>query len=95
MPVVIIATKDSIYDKVISNIEEVKARKGYVIAIATEGDTEIAKKADKVIYVPETMPFLVPILSVIPLQMLSYYIAVLKGCNVDQPRNLAKSVTVE
>jgi len=95
MPVVIIATKDSIYDKVISNIEEVKARKGYVIAIATEGDTAIAKKADKVIYVPETMPFLVPILSVIPLQMLSYYIAVLKGCNVDQPRNLAKSVTVE
>ncbi|MCD6459724.1 glutamine--fructose-6-phosphate transaminase (isomerizing) [bacterium] len=95
MPVVVIATKNSIYEKVVSNIEEVKARKGYVIAIATDGDKTIAKKADKVIYIPETLSFLVPILSVIPLQMLSYYIAVLKGRNVDQPRNLAKSVTVE
>ncbi len=95
MPVVFIATRDAIYDKVISNIEEVKARKGYVIAIATEGDEMIQEKADKVIYIPETLPFLVPILSVIPLQLLAYYIAVIKGCNVDQPRNLAKSVTVE
>ncbi len=95
MPVVFIATQDAIYDKVISNIEEVKARKGYVIAIATEGDEKISQKADKVIYIPDTLPFLVPILSVIPLQLLAYYIAILKGCNVDQPRNLAKSVTVE
>lgn len=95
MPVVVIATKDVIYEKIISNIEEVKARKGYVIAIATEGDTKVAKKADRVIYIPDTLPFLVPILSVIPLQLLAYHIAVLKGCNVDQPRNLAKSVTVE
>jgi len=95
MPVVVIATKDVIYEKVISNIEEVKARKGYVIAIATEGDTKIAQKADRVIYVPDTLPFLVPLLSVIPLQLLAYHIAVMKGCNVDQPRNLAKSVTVE
>jgi glucosamine--fructose-6-phosphate aminotransferase (isomerizing) len=95
MPVVVIATQDSIYEKVISNIEEVKARKGYVIAIATEGDDRITHKADKVIFVPHTLPFLVPILSVIPLQLLAYHIAILKGCNVDQPRNLAKSVTVE
>lgn len=95
MPVVCIATQDSIYEKVLGNIEEVKARKGYVIAIATEGDTKIGEKADKVIFIPKTMPFLVPVLSVIPLQLLAYHIAVLKGCNVDQPRNLAKSVTVE
>lgn len=95
MPVVFIATQDAIYDKVISNIEEVKARRGYVIAIATEGDTFIQEKADKVLYIPATLPFLVPILAVIPLQILAYYIAVLKGCDVDQPRNLAKSVTVE
>ncbi len=95
MPVVFIATKDEIYDKVISNIEEVKARKGKVIAIATEGDEQIKQYANHVIYIPETIPMLTPILSVIPLQLLAYYIAVELGCNVDQPRNLAKSVTVE
>jgi len=95
MPVVFIATKDEIYDKVISNIEEVKARKGKVIAIATEGDEQIKEYANHVIYIPETLPMLTPILSVIPLQLLAYYIAVELGCNVDQPRNLAKSVTVE
>ncbi len=95
MPVVVIATSDPVYEKVLGNIEEVKARKGYVIAIATKGDKQTKEKADKVIYIPKTLPFLVPILSVIPLQILAYHIAVLKGCNVDQPRNLAKSVTVE
>ena len=95
MPVVFIATKDTIYDKVFSNIEEVKARKGKIIAIATEGDERIKKVADHVIYVPEVMPMLNPILSVVPLQLLAYHIALKLGCDVDQPRNLAKSVTVE
>lgn len=96
MPVVFIALKDDpTYPKILSNIEEVKARKGKVIAIATQGDEEISKKADHVIYIPETLKCLSPILSVIPLQLLSYYIAVQRGCDVDQPRNLAKSVTVE
>ncbi len=95
MPVVFIATKDLIYDKVISNIEEVRARKGKVIAIACEGDSKIASLADHVIYIPQTSQVLMPILSVIPLQLLAYYIAVKRGCDVDQPRNLAKSVTVE
>ncbi len=95
MPVVFIATKDSTYDKIISNIQEVRARKGKIIAIATEGDKEIKHLADHVIYVPPTMEFLTPILTIIPLQLLAYYIAVLRGCDVDQPRNLAKSVTVE
>ncbi len=95
MPVVFIATKDAIYDKVISNIEEVRARKGRVIIVATEGDTKIAKYGDHIIYVPESCQALSPLLTVIPLQLLAYYIAVLRGCNVDQPRNLAKSVTVE
>ncbi|MFQ5632261.1 MAG: SIS domain-containing protein, partial [bacterium] len=95
MPVVFIATKDSTYDKIISNIEEVRARKGKVIAIATEDDTEIPKRADHVIYVPQTLEFLTPILTSIPLQLLAYYIAINRGCDVDQPRNLAKSVTVE
>ena len=95
MPVVFIATKDLIYDKVISNIEEVRARKGKVIAIACQGDEKISKLADHVIYIPETSQVLMPILSVIPLQLLAYYIAVKRGCDVDQPRNLAKSVTVE
>jgi len=95
MPVVVLATKDSIYDKITSNIEEVKARSGRIIAIATEGDTEIKKRADHVIYIPATMDFLTPILSIIPLQLLAYYIAILRDCDVDQPRNLAKSVTVE
>ncbi|HEU4437343.1 MAG TPA: SIS domain-containing protein, partial [candidate division Zixibacteria bacterium] len=95
MPVVVIALKDPIYDKVVSNIQEIKARRGQVIAVATEGDTEIARLADHVIYIPPTLPVLTPMLSVIPLQLLAYHIAVLRGCNVDQPRNLAKSVTVE
>jgi glucosamine--fructose-6-phosphate aminotransferase (isomerizing) len=95
MPVVVIAVKDSAYDKIMGNIEEVRARGGRILAIASEGDGEIAKKVDHVIYVPMTLPALTPILSVIPLQLLAYHIAVSRGCNVDQPRNLAKSVTVE
>lgn len=95
MPVVVIATKDSTYEKIISNIQEVKARKGKVIAIANDGDNHIDTLADYVIKVPQTLDMLSPILNVIPLQLLSYYIAVKRGCNVDQPRNLAKSVTVE
>jgi len=95
MPVVFIATQDGTYEKVLSNIEEVKAREGIVIAVCTEGDQEMAGKADYILEIPRTMNFLMPILSVIPLQLLAYYIAVLRGCNVDQPRNLAKSVTVE
>jgi len=95
MPVVFIATQDEIYEKILSNIEEVKARNGNVIAIATEGDELINRIADYVIYIPSTIPILTPILSVIPLQLMAYYIAVELGCSVDQPRNLAKSVTVE
>jgi glucosamine--fructose-6-phosphate aminotransferase (isomerizing) len=95
MPVVVIALQGPIYGKVMSNIAEVKARQGRVIAIATEGDTEIADRADHVIYIPETYRLLTPLLSVIPLQLLAYHIAVMRGCHVDQPRNLAKSVTVE
>jgi glucosamine--fructose-6-phosphate aminotransferase (isomerizing) len=95
MPVVFIAPDGDIYEKIISNIQEVRARSGRVIAIATEGDSRIEELAEHVIYVPETLPFLAPILNVLPLQLLSYYIAVERGCNVDQPRNLAKSVTVE
>jgi glucosamine--fructose-6-phosphate aminotransferase (isomerizing) len=95
MPIVAIAVKDSVYDKMISQIEQVKARGGTVIAIATEGDGFIGTKADHVIYVPETSPLLTPVLTVIPLQLLAYYVAVRRGADVDQPRNLAKSVTVE
>jgi len=95
MPVVVIATKDSSYEKVVSNIQEVKARKGRIIAVITEGDTVIPQMAEFVIEVPATSEALMPLVSVIPLQLLSYHIAVLRGCNVDQPRNLAKSVTVE
>ncbi|MBN2425537.1 MAG: glutamine--fructose-6-phosphate transaminase (isomerizing) [Calditrichaceae bacterium] len=95
MPVVFLATQDAIYDKIISNIEEVKARKGRVICIANQGDEGIKRFADHVIYIPETCQALMPLLSVIPLQLLAYHIAVLRGCDVDQPRNLAKSVTVE
>lgn len=95
MPVVFIATRDSSYDKVVSNIQEVKARKGKVIAIVTKGDTLIPKMVDHVIEIPHTHELLMPLLSVIPLQLLAYHIAVMRGCNVDQPRNLAKSVTVE
>jgi glucosamine--fructose-6-phosphate aminotransferase (isomerizing) len=95
MPVVAIATQDSLYDKMVSQIEQAKARGGIVIALATEGDDFIATKADHVIYVPSSPPLLAPIINIIPLQLLSYYIAVRRGCDVDQPRNLAKSVTVE
>ena len=95
MPTVVIAPKDSVYDKVISNIEEVKARKGKVIAIANDDDEQIDKLVDHVIKVPQTIRMLMPILTVIPLQLLAYHIAVKKGLNVDQPRNLAKSVTAE
>lgn len=95
MPVVFIATRDSSYDKVVSNIQEVKARKGKVIAVVTEGDALIPQMAEFVIEVPKTDEALMPMVSVIPLQLLSYHIAVMRGCNVDQPRNLAKSVTVE
>jgi glucosamine--fructose-6-phosphate aminotransferase (isomerizing) len=95
MPVVVIATKGASYEKVISNIQEVKARKGKIIAIVTEGDTVVKEIADHIIEIPETDEILVPLISVVPLQLLSYHIAVMRGCNVDQPRNLAKSVTVE
>jgi glucosamine--fructose-6-phosphate aminotransferase (isomerizing) len=95
MPAIFIATRDSSYDKVVSNIQEIKARKGQVIAVVTEGDVLIPNMADYTIEVPETEEALMPLLSVIPLQLLSYHIAVMRGCNVDQPRNLAKSVTVE
>jgi len=95
MPVVFIAPKDEIYEKVISNIQEVRARNGTVIAIASEADTFIDEVADHVIRIPETLPLLTPVLTSIPLQLLAYYIAVERGCNVDMPRNLAKSVTVE
>jgi glutamine---fructose-6-phosphate transaminase (isomerizing) len=95
MPVVFIATNKGTYDKVVSNIQEVKARKGQVIAIVTEGDSIVKGMADYIIEIPETEEMLVPLLATIPLQKLSYHIAVMRGCNVDQPRNLAKSVTVE
>jgi glucosamine--fructose-6-phosphate aminotransferase (isomerizing) len=95
MPVIVMATNRSAYDKIVSNIQEVKARDGIVIAIVTEGDEEISKIADHTIEIPDTEEPFTPLLSVIPLQLLSYHIAVMRGCNVDQPRNLAKSVTVE
>ncbi|MGD0650387.1 MAG: glutamine--fructose-6-phosphate transaminase (isomerizing) [Verrucomicrobiia bacterium] len=94
-PSVFICTKNAVYDKVMANIEEVKARKGPVIAVASEGDEEIRKKADDVIYIPDTIDCLQPLLTVVPLQLLAYHIAILRGCDVDKPRNLAKSVTVE
>ncbi len=95
MPVVVVATTDSVYSKILSNIEEVRARGGRVIAIASEGNSEISTLVDHVFYIPETIDALVPILSVIPLQLLAYHMAVMRGCDVDKPRNLAKSVTVE
>ncbi len=95
MPVVVLATRNDVYEKVLSNVEEVRAREGKVIALASPSDREIVKKADDVIYVPETVPSLTPILLTIPLQLLAYYMADFKGTDVDQPRNLAKSVTVE
>lgn len=95
MPVFVIATNKSAYEKIVSNIQEVKARKGVVVAVVTEGDETIKQLADYTIEIPETEEPFTPLLSVIPLQLLAYHIAVLRGCNVDQPRNLAKSVTVE
>jgi glutamine---fructose-6-phosphate transaminase (isomerizing) len=95
MPVVIIAPRDEVYSKIISNMEEIKARNGRIIAIAFEGDEEVKKYSDHVIYVPGVRKMLAPLITAIPLQLLAYHIAVLRGCNVDQPRNLAKSVTVE
>jgi len=95
MPVVAICPQDKVRDKMLSNIEQVKARGGRVIAVATQGDEEVAEKADDVIWIPQAPRYLTPILAVVPLQLLAYHIAVLRGCDVDQPRNLAKSVTVE
>lgn len=95
MPVFVIATKGNSYEKVVSNIQEVKARKGKIIAIVTKGDTQVKSIADHVIEIPETDEHLVPLLATVPFQLLSYHVAVMRGCNVDQPRNLAKSVTVE
>jgi glucosamine--fructose-6-phosphate aminotransferase (isomerizing) len=95
MPVVFIATRGSQYDKVLSNIEEVRARGGRIIAVATEGDNNIRRHSDHVLYIPNAPEPLQPLLSVIPLQLIAYHAAVARGCNVDKPRNLAKSVTVE
>ncbi|HQQ92919.1 MAG TPA: glutamine--fructose-6-phosphate transaminase (isomerizing) [Bacteroidia bacterium] len=95
MPVIVIATKGANYEKVLSNIQEVKARKGKIISVLTSGDKEVREMSDYSVEIPETDEFLVPLISVVPLQLLSYHIAVMRGCNVDQPRNLAKSVTVE
>ena len=95
MPVVFVAPRCATYDKIVSNIEEVRARKGRVIAVATEGDKSIANYAEHVIYVPDCPAPLQPMLTVVPLQLVAYHAAVARGCNVDKPRNLAKSVTVE
>jgi glucosamine--fructose-6-phosphate aminotransferase (isomerizing) len=102
LPVVVLATRDPLnhesrlrYEKTLSNIQEVKAREGIVVAVACEGDDEVAKTADHVILIPGTDELLLPILEIVPLQLLAYHIAVRRGCDVDQPRNLAKSVTVE
>jgi len=95
MPVVVIAPNDAVYSKIVSNVEEVKARGGRIIAVVTEGNDELRNKVDHLITIPETIDPLTPILATVPLQLLAYHIAVMRGCNVDQPRNLAKSVTVE
>ncbi|EWH13253.1 glucosamine--fructose-6-phosphate aminotransferase [Cellulophaga geojensis KL-A] len=95
MPVIVIATNKGHYEKVVSNIQEIKSRKGKIIAVVTEGDVQVKELADHVVEVPETLEALTPLLTTIPLQLLSYHIALMRGCNVDQPRNLAKSVTVE
>ncbi|PKW28721.1 glutamine--fructose-6-phosphate transaminase (isomerizing) [Flavobacterium lindanitolerans] len=95
MPVIIVAPKQGHYDKVVSNIQEIKSRSGKIIAVVTKGDTQVKELADHVIEIPDTAEALTPLLTTIPLQLLSYHIAVMRGCNVDQPRNLAKSVTVE
>jgi glucosamine--fructose-6-phosphate aminotransferase (isomerizing) len=95
MPVVFLATNKSAYEKIASNVQEVKARKGKIIAVVNKGDTHISSLADHVIEVPETEEILSPLITIVPLQLLAYHIAIMRGCNVDQPRNLAKSVTVE
>ena len=95
MPVVVIATHNNMYEKVLSNIQEIKARKGRVIAVVSKGDDTISRIADEVIELPKTLECLEPLIATIPLQLLAYHVAVCKGKNVDQPRNLAKSVTVE
>ena len=95
MPVVVLAPSDAVFEKVVSSIEEVKARSGRVIAVVSDGGAELIGKADHLIQVPQTLPFLLPVLTTIPLQLLAYHMAVLRGNDVDQPRNLAKSVTVE
>jgi glucosamine--fructose-6-phosphate aminotransferase (isomerizing) len=95
MPVIFLAPRDAVYGKIVSNVEEVRARGGQVIAIKNEGDDQLRKLAQATFTIPETLDLLTPILTIIPLQLFSYYVAVRRGCNVDQPRNLAKSVTVE
>jgi glucosamine--fructose-6-phosphate aminotransferase (isomerizing) len=95
MPVVALVQQDPLRDKMMSNIEQVKAREGTVIAIATEGDEEVAQKSDHVVYLPKVSELLSPVLTTLPLQMFAYHVAVRRGCDVDQPRNLAKTVTVE
>jgi glutamine---fructose-6-phosphate transaminase (isomerizing) len=95
LPVIVVAPRDAYYEKLISNIQEVKARKGNIIALVSEGDIHLKELADDIFEIPEIHPVLAPLLAIIPLQLLAYYIAILRGCNVDQPRNLAKSVTVE
>ena len=95
MPVVVVAPRDAVYGKIVSNVQEVRARGGKVIAIVNPGDEEISRLAEATFTVPVTLDLLTPILAIIPLQLFSYYVAVRRGCNVDQPRNLAKSVTVE
>lgn len=95
MPIVFLATHHQLYEKIISNMQEVKSRNGRILAVVTEGDGQVKKIADSVLEIPQTLNALVPLLSVLPLQILAYYVAVDKGLDVDMPRNLAKSVTVE
>ena len=95
VPVIVLATQMDVYDKTVSNLQEVKAREAVVIAIGFEGDTSLEKYADHVIYIPQTDKYLAPLMAVLPLQLLAYYAALTRGCDVDKPRNLAKSVTVE
>ena len=95
IPVIALSTQPDVFEKTLSNIREIKARGAYVIGVTFEGDTELKKSVDQVIYLPQTLPLLAHVLTVVPLQMLSYYASVHRGCDVDQPRNLAKSVTVE
>jgi len=95
LPVIVVAPQDDYYEKILSNIREVKARQGNVITIVTEGDVKLKELSDDVITIPKSHPVMTPLLTVIPLQLLAYHTALMRGCNVDQPRNLAKSVTVE